>query len=362
MRTDLEKLCIDLTGTLRNAVSVLDQNRIGIVLVVDAQQHLIGTITDGDVRRAILANLDMDGPLTAVLERKAGTPVARPITAQPGEEPSSYLELLQNHKIQNLPILNKDGRVVGLVTRDEFFSNSILPLQAVVMAGGLGTRLRPLTEDIPKPMLPVGDRPLMEIIIEQLRDAGIQRVNIATHHKSERITSHFGDGRQFGIEVRYVAEDRPLGTAGALGLMEPPQNTLLVINGDILTEINFRSMLDYHREHAADVTVGVRKYDFKLPYGMVQCEGAVVRGLTEKPLLECFVNAGIYLLEPTVHQFIPNGTNFDMTDLIETLLEHDRHVVAFPILEYWLDVGQHDDYARAQADIKEIASRRASGK
>jgi len=227
-----------------------------------------------------------------------------------------------------------------------------LPLQAVIMAGGGGTRLRPLTENVPKPMLPVNDRPLMELIIEQLSQAGIRQVNVTTHYKGQQIVDHFGDGQDFGVELNYINEDRPLGTAGALGLMKTPQEPVLVINGDVLTQLNFRAMFDYHREHQADLTVAVRKYDLNVPYGVIESDGAFVRGLVEKPLLSFFVNAGIYLLEPSVHRYIPHGQRFDMTDLIQRLLEEERPVVSFPVVEYWLDIGLHADYKQAQEDIE----------
>ena len=220
------------------------------------------------------------------------------------------------------------------------------------MAGGSGTRLRPLTEDLPKPMLPVGDRPLMEVIIDQLRQSGIGRVNITTHYLPEKITDYFGNGENFGVELNYVSEDRPLGTAGSLGLIDWPRETLLVINGDILTKVNFRAMLDYHQEHRADITVGVRKYDIQVPYGVVECEDQRVCRLREKPNLSFFVNAGIYMLEPSVNEHIPNGQHYDMTDLIERLIHKGRSVVSFPIVEYWLDIGEPSDYERAQKDMK----------
>ena len=207
-------------------------------------------------------------------------------------------------------------------------------------------------------MLPVGDRPLMQRIVEQLRQAGIRRVNISTHYLPEKIIEHFGDGRDFGVTLNYVTEDRPLGTAGALSLMEMPNEPLLVINGDILTRVDFRAMLAYHREHEADLTVGVRQYDLRVPYGVVECEGPRVRQLREKPQISFLVNAGIYLLEPSVHCYIPNGQCFDMTDLIEKLLAEGQMVVSFPIVEYWLDVGQHEDYEKAQEDIKAWESER----
>ena len=220
------------------------------------------------------------------------------------------------------------------------------------MAGGKGSRMRPLTEEVPKPMLPVGDQPLVEIILHQLRDAGVKRVHMTTHHKSEKIYKYFGDGSDFGVELSYVSEDRPLGTAGGLGLMKAPEETLLVINGDILTEVDFRAMVAYHREQRADLTIAVREFDLQVPYGVVECEGAVVRHLREKPLLKFFVNAGIYLLEPVVHRYIPNGQRFDMTDLIQDLIDQGRSVASFPVLEYWLDIGEPLDYERAQRYMK----------
>jgi NDP-sugar pyrophosphorylase family protein len=192
----------------------------------------------------------------------------------------------------------------------------------------------------------------MEIIVEQLRSAGIQRVQVAMHHKPEKISEHFGDGREFGVDMVYVTEDRPLGTAGALGLIEWPKETILVINGDILTGVDFQSLLAFHREHKADLTLAVRQYDIQLPYGVVECDGPAVSRLTEKPILKWFVNAGIYLLEPNVYGYIPNGEPFDMTELIQRLLDAGRPVASFPIREYWLDIGHQADYEKAQEDAK----------
>ena len=350
-KLDPADYCVDQFSSIRDTIALMDKSRIGIALVVDEQRRLIGTVTDGDVRRGILANINLDESVTRLLERKSGSPYAIPTTAPVGADPTICLELLKQHSILHLPLLDEEKRVAGLVTLDEFVPPSNLALQAVIMAGGRGSRMNPLTEVLPKPMLPVGDQPLMEIIIHQLRDAGIRRVNVTTHHKSEKITEHFGDGSDFGVELNYVNEDRPLGTAGGLGLMDPPQETLLVINGDILSQVDFRAMLAFHREQRGDLTVAVRQYDIRVPFGVVECEGASVQRLTEKPVLNFFVNAGIYLLEPVVYQYIPNGKSFDMTDLIERLLEERRRVVSFPVREYWLDIGLPEDYLRAQKDV-----------
>lgn len=358
MYTDFSNLCINPNETIRDAISCMDRNRLGIVLIVDEKRRLVGTLTDGDVRRAVLANVNLSQSPTVLLAKKVGSPYERPITAPAGADRSAYLSLLQRHKILHLPLLDQEERVVGLVTLDDFVPDRGLPLQAVVMAGGEGRRLRPLTEEMPKAMLPVGDRPLMEIIIRQLREVGIKRVNVTTHHKSEKITQHFEDGRNFGVELSYVTEDRPLGTAGALSLMEAPQDTLLVINGDILSQVDFRAMLAFHREYHGDLTVAVSQYAIQVPFGVVECQGVSVLRLTEKPTLNFFVNAGIYLLEPVVYRYIPNGERSDMTELIQRLIAEGRQVVSFPIREYWLDIGLPDDYLKAQNDVMKWKQRR----
>ncbi len=350
MLTEITEFCMTSDKSIRDAIAAMDASRLGIMLVVSDEGNLIGTITDGDVRRAMLANVDLASSVTVLLERKAGTQYAQPIRVQRASDPSYYLSALQEHRILHLPIVDEEDKVIGLVTRDELFSTQALPLQAVIMAGGLGTRLAPLTSDTPKPMLRIGERPLMEIIVEQLRNAGIHRVHVATHHLPEKISEHFGDGQGFGVDMLYVTEDRPLGTAGALSMIDSLHDPILVINGDILTGVDFRSILAFHREQKADLTVAVRQYDIQLPYGVVECNGAAVTGLTEKPLLKYFVNAGIYLLEPGVRALIPNGEHFDMTDLIQLLLAAGRPVASFPIREYWLDIGHQTDYARAQED------------
>jgi dTDP-glucose pyrophosphorylase len=353
---ELDVVCIDPERSLREAMHHMDRGGAGIVLVVDKGRRLLGTVTDGDVRRAILANLDLGRPVSVILERKTGTRHAKPITAALGQKRASYLALLKRHSILHLPLVDGEGRVSGLVTMDQLVPDRPLPLQAVVMAGGKGSRLMPLTEDTPKPMLHVGDRPVLEIIIDQLKQAGIRQVTLATHHQAEKIEAHFGDGKQFGVALSYVAEDRPLGTVGGLSLVEPPASTTLVINGDILTQVDFRAMLAFHQEHRADLTVAVRHYEMRVPYGVVECDGVEVKGISEKPSKGFFVNAGIYLLEPGVYRFIPkDGQRFDMTDLIHVLVQGGRPVVSFPVREYWLDIGQQADFEQAQEAVKQWA-------
>jgi dTDP-glucose pyrophosphorylase len=351
MHSDLDVFCVSRHCTAGQAVAQMDKSRLGIVLVVDEDRRLVGTITDGDVRRALLADVDLAQSVDVLLGRKAAQ-YTKPITAPVTGERTMWLALLKEHRILHIPLLDDDGRVAGLATLDEFVPSSFAPPRAVIMAGGAGTRLRPLTDDTPKPMLPIGDRPLMEIMVEQLKQAGIKRIDVTAHHKLGKIVDHFGDGGAFGVEMGYVTEDQPLGTAGGLGLMAPPTETTLVINGDILTHVDFRAMHAYHHEHRAELTIAVGQYDLQVPYGVVECDGAAVQRLTEKPRMRFFVNAGIYLLEPSVYALIPRGRRCDMTELIEALIAQQRVVVSFPIREYWLDIGQPADYQAAQEHAK----------
>ena len=223
---------------------------------------------------------------------------------------------------------------------------------AMVLAGGKGERLKSLTKDTPKPMLRVGDRPLLERIICQLQRNGIRCINISTHYQEEKISSHFKDGKEFGLDIQYINEDFPRGTAGAISMLDDTDQPLLVINGDILTDVDFSAMLEFHRENHAELTVGVRQYDIQVPYGVVECEGVRITRIREKPLYTFFVNAGIYLLEPNIRALIPRDEKYDMTDLIEMLMKKGRAIVSFPIIEYRLDIGNPEDYAQAQEDVK----------
>jgi dTDP-glucose pyrophosphorylase len=350
---NLKNLCVSPEHTIREAMERVDCGACGIVLVVDAEKHLVGTITDGDLRRAILAGSDLESPVSVLLGKKVSTQYPRPVTIPLGEKRETILELLHKNDLRHLPILDNDGRIVDLVMMDDLIPTQDLPLQAVIMAGGMGTRLKPLTDDLPKPMLPVGGKPVMELMIEQLRQVGIRRVNISTHYKPEKISDHFGDGSTFGVELNYVNEDKPLGTVGALGLIDAPTEPMLVINGDILTQVDFRAMLAYHQEHQAVMTIAVHQYDIKVPYAVIECEGSRVCSLKEKPQIHFLVNAGVYLLDPKAYEFIPNGEHFNMTDLIQRLLDSDHIVASFPIIEYWLDIGQLADYEQAQNDMKQ---------
>lgn len=346
-----DRFTVPIDATIRAAVACIDSNERGIAVVTDRDLRVIGTITDGDVRRCMLNGLGMDAPLREILEQKSRPRAARPVTASPDLPRTKLLEIMLEHSIRQVPIVDPDGRFLGLVTRDELLDTGRARVDAVVMAGGQGTRLRPLTADLPKPMLPVGERPLLEHILDQLRRSGITNVNVTTHYLADKIKEHFGDGQQYGLEINYVTEERPLGTAGAIGYLTPSESPLLVMNGDVLTGVDFRSMLSYHEEQKADLTVAVRRHEIQVPYGVIQANDGLVSSIEEKPTLALFVNAGIYLLEPRVAKTIPKGDRLDMTDVIGRLLAEGRRVASFPLREYWLDIGRPEDYRKANDDM-----------
>jgi dTDP-glucose pyrophosphorylase len=351
MTFDFSNLIVAETSSLRDVIACIDKSGKGIALVLDNERRLIATVTDGDIRRAILAGLEVDLPVRDLLAMRRIKTQYEPITAPEGTPDTTLLHMMADLVVRHIPLVDGDDRVVGVALLSELVKEYELPLRAVVMAGGFGTRLRPLTEDLPKPMLPLGSRPLLELIVEQLRDAGIRQVNVATHYKGEVIADHFKDGQDFGVNIKYVKEDQPLGTAGALSLLEESDEPILVINGDILTRVDFRSMLNFHREHDADLTVAVKQYELSVPYGVVLTDGVNVTGISEKPIVKQFINAGIYLLSPSVRRLIPNGQHYDIPDLIQRLVREGQMVACFPIREYWLDIGKADQYDQAKSDV-----------
>ena len=262
----LESVVISPDTTIAEAIAQLDKAGTGVLLLCQADRILFGVITDGDIRRAILLGKSMEAPCSTIASKE-------PVVASHSIPMAEALRLMNHHDINQLPVVDAENHLVELLLRKDLVTDVELHLPAVVMAGGYGKRLLPLTESVPKPMLPVGDRPLLELIIQQLHRAGIRDVNLTTHYLPESILNHFGTGKDFGVSLNYSKEDHPMGTAGGLKLMKRPESSFLVINGDILTGLPFQEMLMYHRKHGADLTVGVRKYDMQVPFGVVECDG-----------------------------------------------------------------------------------------
>lgn len=344
------QLTIDPEASIAQAIQKLNDTGFGILLVCGPDGRLLASLTDGDVRRALLKNISLENSTFSIGN-------TNPLVGSPIVSPKEALHLMDHglpFPVNHLPIVEDDGIVCDLLVRRDFVASDAVPLSAVVMAGGAGERLMPLTEDTPKPMLQVGGKPLLERTIDHLREVGIQEVILTTHHKEQVIIDHFGNGEGHGLQIDYVQEEQPLGTAGALSNLDLEADPILVLNGDVLTNIDFRALLDFHQRNGADATIAVRTHEVQLQYGVIETDNHKVIGLEEKPKKNFLINAGIYLLNTKCLSLIPKNTRFDMTDLIQLLLGAGCEVVCFPIIEYWLDIGHQQEYHQAQKDIDHI--------
>jgi dTDP-glucose pyrophosphorylase len=335
------------TGTpLRDVIEVMTKNGKQVALVADADAVLRGLVTDGDIRKGLLRGVALDAAVDEVMNR-------RPIVATAGIATDEALAMMRGRGIRHLPVVDGRGAIVDLLFADDLLAPPPLRNRAVIMAGGEGKRLMPLTESVPKPLITVGGKPIVEILIGRLRQCGITQVTLAVHHKSSLIRERLGDGARLGVQLDYVEESSPLGTMGALTLVRDRlDQPFFVVNADILTKCDFRAMWDFHRGQRETVlTVGVSLHQVSIPYGEFTLSGTRVTQLEEKPRKEFAVNAGIYVLDPSVIDVIPAGRYFDATDLIRALLERGRVVSAYLIRDYWLDVGQLHDLEKANQDV-----------
>lgn len=330
--------------SVEKALHVLDEGGLRIVMVVGADRRLAGVITDGDIRRALLRRVDFSAPAAEIMN-------ARPVVARVGATREALSGLMEQHSLLHVPLVDEADRLVGLETLRELLQAQRRDNWVFLMAGGMGSRLRPLTDDCPKPLLPVGGKPILESILESFVASGFHRFCISVHYMAERIKAHFGDGRRWGVTIEYVEEETPLGTGGALGLL-PDTGSLpiLMMNGDVLTRLDFGSLLDFHRVQEAALTLCVREYDMQVPFGVVEGEGSSVTGIIEKPVHSFFVNAGVYVVGPEAIALSRPPRRLDMPDLVQSLISGQRKVAMFPIHEYWLDVGRMEDFQRAQGD------------
>lgn len=341
---DFTKILVAPNLSIRETIGIIDSSAMQIALVVDKDKHLMGTVTDGDIRRGILNGISLDEAIETVMNR-------RPITCSGNDPRDTILARMRAKRLRHVPVVDADGRLTGLETLEEYLASRERPNAVVLMAGGLGTRLRPLTENCPKPMLKVGNKPLLETILENFIEYGFKRFHISVNYMADVVKSHFGDGSRWGAEISYLQEDQRLGTAGALSLLpEKPEAPFFVMNGDLLTKVNFGQLLDFHTGHHAQATMCVREYDFQVPYGVVRIDGHRIVGIDEKPVQKFFVNAGIYVLNPDTLALIPKNTFFDMPTLFEKLIESDRETSVFPVREYWLDIGHLEDFQRANVE------------
>ena len=346
---DFSSNLVPLKGRLLDAVTAIERSKTKIALVVDEQRRLHGTVTDGDVRRALLRGADLDAPVSNAMNPK-------PRVAQPGFEPSELLELIRKDLCHDIPIVDESGCVVDLYSFRNIFEQPATENSVLVMAGGIGSRLMPMTKSQPKPLLMVGDRPILEIIIDNLKLQGFRRLYISVNYLGDQIREYFGDGGRWGMEIEYLIEDTRLGTAGPLSLLtDRLKLPIIVINGDILTRVNFREMLDFHAQSGAAATMCVRSHVQEVPFGVVELDDSHrIASIVEKPVRRYLVNAGIYVLEPEVVASVPKNKSLDMPALFDGLIEQNARIAAFPIREYWLDIGRIEDFRRANEEYHSI--------
>ncbi len=344
MPTDWNRITLLPETTIRETLINLDRNSMQIVLIADRQGRLLGTVTDGDLRRALLRGATLDSRVEQAMND-------RPSTGAEHESPLVWRQRMQRKSLRHLPIIDKEGRLVELI-HDKVDGTRRWPNPVVLMLGGLGMRLRPLTRKVPKPMLMVGDKPILETILEHVAGQGFSRFYFCINYLGEMIQQHFGDGSRWGVQIEYIKEKQRMGTAGALGLLERPlEEDFLVMNGDLLTKVDLGALLSFHQEHRHQATVCVREHQQQVPYGVMEMGGTRITQLVEKPIYRYFVNAGIYALSPRTLQQIPKNRPFDMPQLLNELIERKQAVGGFPLTEYWLDIGQLPDFRQAQADF-----------
>lgn len=345
---DSKNLILKENSTIKEALKIIDSGAMKIALIVDEKSRLIGTLSDGDIRRGFLNNLHLDDSIESIIFQN-------PTVCSIDDTKEKILEVALVKKVYQMPIVNDEGVLLGIEEVDNLIKPKAKKNVVVLMVGGLGTRLRPLTNETPKPLLKVGNKPILETIIESFSRYGFKDFILSINYKSEMFENYFGDGSSLGVNITYIHERKRLGTAGALSLMQDKlQEDFFVMNGDLLTNINFDYLLKFHKESDAKATMCVREYDFQVPYGVVEIVDGVVKSIVEKPIHKFFVSAGVYMLNPSILTHIPKDTFYDMPTLFEKLIELEEKTVSFPLREYWLDIGRIEEYEKANNEYDEV--------
>jgi dTDP-glucose pyrophosphorylase len=335
------RVILSINSNIEDAIHVLNNVALKIVLVTDINGVLVGTISDGDIRRGLLQGLNLSSPIESIVHHDA-------VIVTPEADRNLVLQLMASNKIQQVPIVNENMHVIGLHLWDEVSTPSVRTNIMVIMAGGKGTRLHPQTENCPKPLLLIGGKPILEHIIDRAKAEGISHFVLAIYHLGHMIEEYFGDGKRFGVNIEYLREESPLGTAGALSLLSPiPNSSFLVTNGDVITDIHYGELLDFHQQQQATATMAVRVYEWQNPFGVVETEGIEITGYEEKPISRSQINAGVYVIEPAALSQLVNAEVCDMPTLFERLKSQAERIVAYLIYEPWLDVGRPADLVEA---------------
>lgn len=342
------QILVKPSDSIFRTLEVIDRSSMQIALVVDEKGHLLGTVTDGDVRRGILSGFSLDSAVAQIMHTNFSS-------CSIDDAREKVLAMMTNKSLHQLPVINHNGCLVGIHTIDSLMASTTKENIVLLMAGGLGSRLKPLTANCPKPLLKVGGKPILESIIESFIEQGFKNFYISINYKGEMIEEYFGNGSDLGIQINYIREHKRLGTAGSLKLI-PETNTqpIIVMNGDILTKVDFRNLLDFHISQEADATLCIREYQLEVPYGVVSIERNRLRGIEEKPKEKFHINAGLYVINPELINYIPENTYFDMPELFKILARENRETAVYPIREYWMDIGHMDDYERANGEYQEV--------
>ena len=345
---NIKNIKLRQNATIKEALGIMDSGAMQIALVVDDKDKLLGTLTDGDIRRGILRGLDLDSSIETIVFKE-------PAVAKISSTKEEILKIALSKKLHQIPIVDDNGIVLDLKEIEELVEPKIKTNRVILMVGGLGTRLRPLTQDTPKPMLKVGNKPILQTIVEKFAEYGFANITMCVNFNASIIRDYFGDGKEFGVNIDYVLEQKRMGTAGALSLLkERPSEPFFVMNGDLLTNVNFEHIFNYHMLNKATATMCVREYDYEVPYGVVKMNDNKIIEIAEKPVQKFFVSAGIYMLSPEILDLIPKNEFYDMPALFEKLIKLSKNVISFPIREYWLDIGRMEEYQRANEEYKEV--------
>jgi len=345
---NIENLKLDINSTIHEALQIINKGAMQIALIIDDDNKLIGTISDGDIRRALLKRIDLDSSVNSIIFRT-------PTIAKISDTKEDILKIALAKKLHQIPIVDDEGKILGIQEIDELIKPKEKTNKVILMVGGLGTRLRPLTDNIPKPMLKVGNKPILQTIIEKFAEYGYINIVLCVNYKSHVIQDFFKDGSEFGVSIEYIFEEQRMGTAGALSLLKSkPTEPFFVMNGDLLTNVNFEHLDSYHITNKSMGTMCVREYDFQVPYGVVNIKDSKIISIEEKPTHQFFVSAGIYMLSPEILEYIPQNEFYDMPTLFEKLISEEKNIISFPLQEYWLDIGRLEEYKKANEEYDEV--------
>ena len=340
------KIILSPSDSISEAIENINNNSYGIVLVTNKQNKLIGTITDGDIRRGLINHVSIDAPIKNIMCKN-------PRTALYNSSNKDILNLFSKYGIMHIPLIDENNQIKDIKTLKNLFLKNEHDNPVFIMAGGFGKRLQPLTNSTPKPMLNINGKPILEIILSQFIDYNFNNFYISTYYKSEKIKSYFKNGEMLNVSIKYIDEDKPLGTAGALRLLpfQSFSSPIVMMNGDLITKVNIETFLKYHNENQNEITIGATKYEFEVPYGVIDTHDNNFKSIIEKPKRNFFINAGIYIIEPEIVETIQKGKSIDMPTWINKMYGDNKKISIFPIFEYWVDIGNKSELDKVKQDI-----------